>query len=179
MARPPVARIKALTAFARLVVTGGERGATLDAVAHHAGISKGGLLYHFGSRDELISGLADYLRSLLVKDLEAMRADPAGAAAYLLRTSAEFDDEFAETYIAVVTLAQAGHATANQVLAEADEAWYQAVKDEIGDEQVARLVVLVSDGIYAHAAVRRGPTGHNIEALHHLIHTLLTTREKQ
>ncbi|WP_416670727.1 TetR/AcrR family transcriptional regulator [Egbenema bharatensis] len=34
---------------------------TLDAVAQRAGVSKGGLLYHFPSKDALIAGLAKYL----------------------------------------------------------------------------------------------------------------------
>ncbi|ETJ34570.1 hypothetical protein Q604_UNBC11004G0001, partial [human gut metagenome] len=40
-----------------------EKGAdylTLDAVAQRAGISKGGLFYHFKSKDELIKELVNY-----------------------------------------------------------------------------------------------------------------------
>lgn len=34
---------------------------TLEAVANYAGISKGGLLYHFPNKDALLKGLADYV----------------------------------------------------------------------------------------------------------------------
>jgi AcrR family transcriptional regulator len=34
---------------------------TLDAVAHQAGVSKGGLLYHFPNKDTLIAGLIEQL----------------------------------------------------------------------------------------------------------------------
>src|SRR5690625_1978426 len=178
MSRPPAARLKALRAFAALVVAAGERGATLDAVAREAGISKGGLLYHFANREDLIAGLADHLRTLLARDIQAMGDDPLGATAYLLRTSARFDDAFAETYIAVVALAQTGHTSATQVLAEADQAWLEAVTQEIGDPHVARMVVLLCDGIYTHAAVQRGPTGHDVDALHDLITELLAARRE-
>src|SRR5699024_3588223 len=61
MARPPAARSRALDAFARILVSHGERAATLEAVAETAEISKGGLLYHFGSKDELVAGLVERL----------------------------------------------------------------------------------------------------------------------
>lgn len=44
-----------------------EKGAdylTLDAVAQRAGISKGGLFYHFKSKDELIKELVNYANNL-------------------------------------------------------------------------------------------------------------------
>ena len=49
MSRPPAAREAVLDAFERIIITEGERAATLDATARAAGVSKGGLLYHFGS----------------------------------------------------------------------------------------------------------------------------------
>lgn len=39
-----------LDAFQDLVIDSGERAATLNAIAQHASVSKGGLLYHFGSK---------------------------------------------------------------------------------------------------------------------------------
>src|SRR5690606_13182471 len=43
----PAARAKVLDAFVSILLEHGERAATLDAVAAAAGVSKGGLLYHF------------------------------------------------------------------------------------------------------------------------------------
>ena len=176
MSRPPAARDKALEAFSHILVTSGERSATLDAVAQKAEISKGGLLYHFASKDDLIAGLVDRLRTLIADDVEKLRADPQGATAYLLRTSAEFDTTFVEVYIAVSTLAQSGHEGAAEALEQADTAWFTAVLEEVGDPAVARAVVLLSDGIYAHAAIQRGPTGHDVEELRELIAQLLAAR---
>jgi AcrR family transcriptional regulator len=50
-------RDRILDAAQDLICTGGIGGFTLDAIARLAGISKGGLLYHFSSKDSLISGL--------------------------------------------------------------------------------------------------------------------------
>lgn len=179
MARPPAARAKALSAFTQILVTSGERAATLDAVAKAAGISKGGLLYHFGSKEELNEGLVAHLRELIRADIERMNTDPEGAVAYLLRTSAAFESDFENVYIAVAALAQSGDAQAAEVLQEADDAWFQSVAAEVKDDAVARAVVLISDGIYAHAAVQRGPTGHDVDELRGLIKQLLATRNRQ
>ena len=50
-----------LDSFEHLVVETGERSATFDAVAAAADVSKGGLLYHFPSREALVDGLVSRL----------------------------------------------------------------------------------------------------------------------
>lgn len=50
MPRPPLAREKVLDAFEAILIDDGERAATLEATAKAAGVSKGGLLYHFRSK---------------------------------------------------------------------------------------------------------------------------------
>ena len=64
MSRPPLAREKVLDAFEAILIEEGERSATMDATARSAGVSKGGLLYHFGSKDALESGLGALLGAL-------------------------------------------------------------------------------------------------------------------
>jgi AcrR family transcriptional regulator len=50
---------------------------TLDAVAREAGISKGGLIHHFRTKDELISALLEHFPARVLRNLEArMAADP-------------------------------------------------------------------------------------------------------
>ena len=56
-------RDRLIDAFETLLVTAGSRAATLDAVAAAADVSKGGLLYHFPSKDALVEGMLDRLRS--------------------------------------------------------------------------------------------------------------------
>ncbi|WP_328468078.1 TetR/AcrR family transcriptional regulator [Actinoplanes sp. NBC_00393] len=50
--------------------------ATLDEIARHAGVSKGGLIYHFASKDELILELARDLLATWRAQVES-RLDPA------------------------------------------------------------------------------------------------------
>lgn len=58
MARPS-RRAALLDAAVAVIRSEGARALTLDAVAAEAGVSKGGVLYHFGSKRALIDGLLD------------------------------------------------------------------------------------------------------------------------
>ena len=56
---PSLTREHILQAAGRQVMSEGASGLTLEAVAKNAGISKGGLLYHFPSKEALILGMID------------------------------------------------------------------------------------------------------------------------
>ncbi len=148
MARPDSARDRILDAFQRVLVAGGERAATLDAVAAAAGVSKGGLLYHFASKDALVDGLIDRLEGFVAEDDERMRAAPEGTVAYVIRTSVEEGTPFDEALIAVSRLAQGSHEKARAALASVRARWESAIATAVGDPAVARAVMLVSDGLY-------------------------------
>lgn len=49
-----------LEAASKIIITQGSGALTLEAVASEAGVSKGGLLYHFPNKEELINGLNLY-----------------------------------------------------------------------------------------------------------------------
>ena len=92
MSRPPLAREKVLDAFEAILIDEGERAATMDATARAAGVSKGGLLYHFASKEALESGIVERLGGLVDADVEAMESSPEGPVAYFLRSSVMQND---------------------------------------------------------------------------------------
>ncbi|MFZ1990970.1 MAG: helix-turn-helix domain-containing protein, partial [Alphaproteobacteria bacterium] len=53
------AREPILSAAGRVIAEMGARHLTLDAVAREAGVSKGGLLYHFPSKDALLAAMVE------------------------------------------------------------------------------------------------------------------------
>jgi AcrR family transcriptional regulator len=55
----PSARQKIFEAAEQVVRTDGAANLTLEAVAAAAGVSKGGLLYHFASKEALLKGMVD------------------------------------------------------------------------------------------------------------------------
>ena len=148
-------RDRILDAFAHLLIDQGERAATLEAVAVAAGLSKGGLLYHFGSKDALVEGLLDRLDALVSEDVEQIRAAPAGAVDYLIRTSMSEGTALDQSIGAAVRLAQGAHPLANATLASTRRQWLSVIEEAVGDADVAEVIMLVSDGLYSEATPAR------------------------
>lgn len=148
MPRPPLARERVLDAFEAIVIADGERTATLDATAKAAGVSKGGLLYHFGSRDELVAGLLARLEALNDADLAKMTTAEEGPVAYYLRTSVMEDEALDRALIAASRLAQGGSAAAAEALRDSRRRWENAIRPHVRDAASLDLVMLLSDGLY-------------------------------
>jgi AcrR family transcriptional regulator len=68
---PNDARTRILDAAEAIVRARGVSGLTLDAAARQAGVSKGGLLYHFASKEALITGLLGRMAEWMALDFEA------------------------------------------------------------------------------------------------------------
>jgi AcrR family transcriptional regulator len=69
------ARDRILEAAERVVADVGAARLTLDVVAHSAGVSKGGLLYHFPSKESLLSALAQRYVDSMEHCIEAAKSD--------------------------------------------------------------------------------------------------------
>ncbi|GAA1528627.1 AcrR family transcriptional regulator [Microbacterium ginsengiterrae] len=153
MPRPPRARERVLDAFERILIDDGERTATLDATAKAAGVSKGGLLYHFASKDDLAAGLLARLEALAQDDLDRMASAEEGPIAYFLRTSVMEDAGLDRALVAVSRLAQSGIPAAADALRRVREAWADALRPHVRDDTALELVMLVSDGLYYNNAL--------------------------
>lgn len=171
MSRPPRARESVLDAFESLLVEQGERAATMDATAKVAGVSKGGLLYHFGSKEALEAGLIERLDALVDEDIAAIEAAPEGPIAYFLRSSAMENDPLDRVLIALSRLAQGGNAAASNALRDVRDRWSDAIRPYVAGEAAHDLVMLVSDGLYYNNALAGNgvagpvPTGRGMDAL--------------
>ncbi|WP_022890509.1 TetR/AcrR family transcriptional regulator [Agromyces italicus] len=154
MSRPPAAREAVLDAFERLIIADGERTATLDATARAAGVSKGGLLYHFGSKQALVAGLIERLLLLVDDDLVRIDEAPDGAIAYFLRSSLDIQTPLDRAFVAILRLAQGGDREAGRALDEAETRWLAALTRHVGDPTLALAVTLMGDGLYHRAALR-------------------------
>jgi AcrR family transcriptional regulator len=141
-----------LDAAEALLCEQGTQALTLSAVADRAGVSKGGLLYHFHTKEALVRGLVERL----VKEFDALIAsyDTGGPGAY---TRA-----FVEANLAVVMdrdhsrllrrWATVSAAAADpEILAEVREAmhrWHGRDPGDDPDPVSARIARLAAEGLW-------------------------------
>lgn len=144
-------RDRILDAFEEVLVGEGERAATLDAVAAKAGISKGGLIYHFPSKEQLAHGLCERLRTLAKDDTEKMRTSAEGPARYYIRSSRYLGTPFDRAFVGVARLHQGGVTDAIVTIREVEAQWLSVLAEELGDDDAAHAVKLMGDGLYFEA----------------------------
>ncbi|MHA7306670.1 TetR/AcrR family transcriptional regulator [Arthrobacter sp. TMN-49] len=159
MTTQPSARDRVLSAYADLLIGDGPRAATLEAVAAAAGVSKGGLLYHFKSKEALTEGLLVRLKEGAEQDFAAMVQDPAGCASYYVRTSVFGGTPFDRAIVAAHRLIQSDDDTVREAFSALHARWYELILGDVGDPAVARVVMLLGDGLYYNAALFGFPTG--------------------
>ncbi|MGV0813592.1 TetR/AcrR family transcriptional regulator [Mycolicibacterium boenickei] len=152
-------RDRILDAYEDVLAIEGERHATLDAVAAKAGVSKGGLLYHFPSKDRLAAALCDRLLALAADDVNDMRTAPEGPARYYIRSSHYAGTRLDRALVAVSRLQQTGDIRARTVIETVSADWLNVLHDALGDLDVARAVKLIGDGLY-YSALHRALGGH-------------------
>ena len=77
MQQASTARDGILDAAQRVAARDGAGHVTLDAVAREAGVSKGGVLYHFPGKDALIAGMLERLIGEFNAEIARLRAEAA------------------------------------------------------------------------------------------------------
>lgn len=84
------ARTRILDAAEAIVRRAGVAALTLEAAAREAGVSKGGLLYHFASKEALLTGLLNRLAEFVSADFEAGVAAQAPGPGQVARAMLEW-----------------------------------------------------------------------------------------
>ena len=126
---------------------------TLDAVAEEAGLSKGGLLYHFPSKVALIEGLFEYhndIFELRLQELTTAEGDDPGAwlRAYAKASVEQITDpDCASLYVSLFA-AEERYASAHQLMRQKYVRWQQQVEASGLDPARATLVRLAVDGLW-------------------------------
>ncbi|MDV6011120.1 TetR/AcrR family transcriptional regulator [Haloechinothrix sp. LS1_15] len=165
MARPS-SRDRILDAYEDILIEHGPSAVTLESVAAKASVSKGGLLYHFGSKDALLNGLLERWSQLNEREIEHARRAPEGIVRYYLHSSATdvgADAALHRTTMAAVRLVLFDERVA-EVSREVFERWRTVLREHTADPVLAELVATLGDGVYLRAAIG----GNSEPALHDL-----------
>lgn len=164
-------RARIIDALQDVLLASGPGGATLEAVAARAGVSKGGLLYHFGTKEALYTGLLDRLREQGKQDAAVGRAAPEEAVSSYLATSTVAGDSMSRTLMAALLLVGTRDLDVEGAIAAALDEWTDVLADVVGDPVLARLIQLVGDGLYLHALCGEQPREADRQVIAHLVQT--------
>ena len=177
---PPGARTRVLDAAETIVRARGVHSLTLEGAAREAGISKGGLLYHFASKEALLVALMQRLADRIAADYEAMlAAQPEGPGRAVRACLAfTFDEPHileAHSRAAAVLLAAFHH---DPALLDPVRAFFARVRAEaVADGTppgVAAAVMMAGDGLFmARLFQLYEPGAEELAALRATLHGLL------
>ncbi len=141
-------RRRLLDAATAVVRRDGARALTLDAVAAEAGVSKGGLLYHFKTKRELLEGMLDGWLEEFDAEIEAAREGRPFAHGYVKASdmsawaAAERATEFG---LLAAMVEEPG--TLERVRARY-AAWQEQLIKEAADPVDATVARLAADGLW-------------------------------
>lgn len=153
-------RDRILAALRMLLAGGGTDAATLENVAAEAGVSKGGLLYHFPSKQDLFRGLLTQTRDAVTAELGALDTADDVVRAFL-EYSAPRDEQERSFIIALITAIRSDQAGATATAtAESDDyqiaalfadifaAWEAPIRAAVDDQVTAEIILQVGNGMY-------------------------------
>jgi len=132
------ARTRILQAAARVIRQEGAMALTLDAVAREARVSKGGLLYHFPSKDVLVRELLEYQLDTFEQSLQA--SGLPFAEAYVKLGSYDGSQGLFLGMMAALALKP----SLLEVVRKRWQRWY----DQIPQNPDAMVAMLATDGIF-------------------------------
>jgi AcrR family transcriptional regulator len=143
-------REEILEAASQVVRTQGVAHLTLDGVAQAAGVSKGGLLYHFSTKEALISGMLDLYLARFEAQVERTLAEIPGSVRHRwLRAFIEvsFQEGTEDRSLAASMLAAiVGNRDLLQRLHSQYTAWLVRATEEGIRRDTALLVMQATDG---------------------------------
>ena len=158
MPQPAPARSRILDAAERRLLSSGPAGLVLEAVAKQAGVSKGGLLYHFPNKEALVDGLTDRMLAEFDHTQEHLHGvDPsqsgAWARAYLGSTLDHNGAPARESgqLMAGILAGIGGQPERLATVRERFREWQERLAHDDVDAVRATIVRLASDGLWLSA----------------------------
>lgn len=145
MARPS-SRDLIVDALQALILDQGATSVTFEAVAAAAGVSKGGLLYHFGSKADLFAGLLDRCEDAVERSVAEAPGTPAELVRWYVTSALEASDAENRMWRALVGCVHAVDEAFDARLAELSARSRTPLRAL--EPTLAAHVRLVADGLY-------------------------------
>ena len=143
-------KLELLEAAARIVKEQGASQLTLEAVAKKAGVSKGGLLYHYPNKSALLAAMVTHLIESFEKAIEQTIEQSEGKIswleAYVILSFDPSGSLLAES--AGILAAVASDPSLLEPFKEINEIWQEKVEANGLDPVVATIIRLAADGLW-------------------------------
>lgn len=140
-----------LQAAAQIIARLGVSAFTIEAVAQEAGVTKGGVLHHFPSKETLVDGLIDQVIEAFNKRLTVeLEGEPPGTTGRWLRAyirtvfSMQYEDK--NLIPALAAAVAADHQLLERIRRDLERSQLAAVQDGL-DSVEATIIRLAVDGI--------------------------------
>jgi AcrR family transcriptional regulator len=146
-------RERILLAAEDVVLTDGVSALTLEKAAARAGVSKGGVLYHFGTRNDLVTAMVQRMADRFDAAVRVQQAADPGAsyaAAYVEECLAEptEEDERSERVGAALIAAIAADPDLLEPIRRAFAGWQAQIEAGDADPVNASIARLAADGLW-------------------------------
>ena len=144
-------RDRILDALEKLLLVSSVAQVTLEGVATEAGVSKGGLLYHFPSKEALLAAMVRRLGERSDQQLaDAVAGGTSATEFYLQIPDSSTAEELAlfRSIIAALRTVDGQHDEIQKAVIEVMRSWDQGLQTENADPVQAEIIRLVGDGIY-------------------------------
>ncbi|MEL7603597.1 MAG: TetR/AcrR family transcriptional regulator [Bacillota bacterium] len=138
-----------LTAAAKVVSERGVFNLTLDAVAKEAGISKGGLLYHYASKEKLVEDMVEFLAENYVEKIDRRAEEYTDETGRWTRAFWDVTAHNSNREMnAGLLAAKAVNPALMQPIRDAYQYWQGRLMNDGIDPVDATIVRLAADGIW-------------------------------
>ncbi len=146
-------RTKLLRTACAIALEQGISHVTLDNVAKAAGVSKGGLIYHFAGKEALLQGMVDYLLDSFAAEIETHLngSEREAVPGQWLRAyvRANLDKDQSELQLSIALLAAvAVNPALLQRWRDRYAAWQQTLLQTSADPVLATIIRLATDGMW-------------------------------
>lgn len=149
--RSPEETRRALLDAAAVVIRTRGITASLDEIAREAGVSKGGLLYHFPAKEDLVNALAEDLmgsfRAEVAAAVDPTDQSPGTLTRAYIHTclAAQFDDAVLRDNVALVIQLSTLPEIVDMARVEADR-WKDELRADGLPDHIVALVIAAADG---------------------------------
>ncbi|RJX37785.1 TetR/AcrR family transcriptional regulator [Paenibacillus pinisoli] len=172
-------RIHIVKSAMKLVLTVDFNALTLDAVAKEAGVSKGGLLYHFPSKDALLQGITVYIFDEFTDMFHSYAARDNRKHGRWCRAYIQASREDLK-HNSILNVGVMSSAMLEPVFVESMNNsyayWFEKMSEDGLDPVIVNLIRLTIDGLYYSEMYRIKPLDE--EALDVVIDTLMKWTEE-